>query len=104
VTHMADGKFQFGWVIRVLSKDEDGIQIEDADLGNGKHMLVATDFSHPVQDNVYRQAGFGPFPSPRSVFEAPDAAFESPIRVLKAHLLKLRADLEKERLAFPTIL
>ena len=55
------GRFQFGWIIEVLSKDEQGFQIELANLGNGKHMIVATDITHPVSDNIYRQAGFGPF-------------------------------------------
>lgn len=61
MTAAARSPFQFGWVIRVLSKDPQGFQIELADLGNGKHMIVATDLAHPVAPDVYRQAGYGPF-------------------------------------------
>lgn len=56
-----NGRFQFGWKIEILSKDESGFQVELADLGNGKHMIVATDLSHPISKDRYRQAGFGPF-------------------------------------------
>jgi hypothetical protein len=55
------GRYQFGWIIQILSKDEEGFQIELADLGNGKHMIVATDLTHLVSKDTYRQAGFGPF-------------------------------------------
>ena len=60
---MMNGKFKFGWVIEILSKgtDNGGIQIEIANLGDGKHMIVATDITHPLSDNIYRQSGFGPF-------------------------------------------
>ena len=56
----AQGKYQLGWVIRVLSKDDE-FQIELADLGNGKHMIIATDLKYLVGESTYRQAGFGPF-------------------------------------------
>jgi len=54
-------KFKFNWVIKILSKDEDGIQIELADLATGKHMIVATDTKDIVATNTFNQAGFGPF-------------------------------------------
>jgi hypothetical protein len=58
-----NGRYQFGWVIKILSKDKDdqGFQTEIADLGNGKHMIIATDISNPISKDSYRQAGFGPF-------------------------------------------
>lgn len=58
---MIDKRFKYGWIIKILSKDEDGFQIELADLGNGKHMIVATDLAQTVDKDTYRQAGFGPF-------------------------------------------
>lgn len=79
------GRFQFGWIIKILSKDEQGVQIELADLGNGKHMIVATDILFPVSKDVYRQAGFGPF-----VLEN-DNSLDEQIQVLKDDLLKRRS-------------
>lgn len=79
-----NGRYQFGWIIQILSKDSDGFQIELADLGNGKHMVVATDLSNPVSENVYRQAGFGPF-----VLEK-DMVLENIFTDLKEDLLKRR--------------
>jgi hypothetical protein len=80
------GRFQFDWVIQIISKDEQGFQIELADLGNGKHMIVATDISNPISKDVYRQAGFGPF-----VFAAGDS-LDEPIKTLKDNLLMRRND------------
>ncbi len=80
-----NGRYQFGWVIQILSKDEDGFQIELADLGNGKHMIVATDIKNPVSKDTYRQAGFGPF-----VLEK-NAILDEQINNLKADLLKKRS-------------
>lgn len=79
-----NGRFQFGWVIQILSKDEQGFQIERADLKNGKHMIVATDLSHLVSKDTYRQAGFGPF-----VLEK-DASLDEQIQTLKDDLLQRR--------------
>lgn len=83
-----NGKYQFGWIITVLSKDElgleDGMQIELADLGNGKHMIVATDIVHPIVKDIYRQAGFGPF-----VLED-HACLDEQVKILKEDLLKRR--------------
>ena len=79
-----NGRYQFGWVIKILSKDERGFQIELADLGNGKHMVVATDLTNPISENVYRQAGFGPF-----VLEK-DALLDDIFKDLKNDLLKRR--------------
>lgn len=81
---MMNGRFQFGWIIQILSKDEQGFQIELADLGNGKHMIVATDISNPISKDVYRQAGFGPF-----VLEG-GASLDESIKTLKDDLLKRR--------------
>jgi len=79
-----NGKFQFGWVIKILSKDPDGFQIELADLGNGKHMIVATDLSQMLEKDTYRQAGFGPFVLERN------AVLDEQIQVLKDDLTKRR--------------
>ncbi|HVI39142.1 MAG TPA: hypothetical protein VM577_00645 [Anaerovoracaceae bacterium] len=79
-----NGRFQFDWVIQILSKDEQGLQIELAELGNGKHMIVATDTAQPVSKDVYRQAGFGPF-----VFDE-GTTIDKEIKVLKEALLKRR--------------
>lgn len=79
------GKFQFGWEINVLEKDEQGLVIELADLGNGKHMLVATDFSHPIKKDNWRQCGFGPFKLEEVT------SFDEQIKILKEDLLKRRA-------------
>lgn len=82
---MINGKFQFNWIITVLEKDEQGLVIEMADLGNDKYMIVATDTAHPILDKVsYRQAGFGPF------FLQKDADFSEQIQVLKKHLIENR--------------
>ncbi len=79
-----NGRFQFGWIIEILSKDELGFQIELADLGNGKHMVVATDLLNPVSKDVYRQAGFGPF-----IFEK-GSSLDEQIQSLKNDLLARR--------------
>jgi len=79
-----NGRYQFGWVIQILSKDELGFQIELADLGNGKHMVVATDLTNPISENVYRQAGFGPF-----LLEK-DMLLDDIFKVLKNDLLSRR--------------
>ena len=79
-----NGRFQFGWVIEILTKNDQGIQIELANLGNGKHMIVATDISYPVSENVYRQSGFGPF-----ILEVGWSMDES-IKTLKEDLIKKR--------------
>lgn len=79
-----NGRYQFGWIIEILSKDEKGFQIELADLGNGKHMIVATDLASPVSENVYRQAGFGPF-----VYEQ-GSNLDEQIQILKDNLLRER--------------
>lgn len=79
-----NGRFQYGWVIKILSKDEQGFQIELADLGNGKHMIVATDLNQPVAKDTYRQAGFGPF-----IFEFGSGLDEN-IKILKDDLLARR--------------
>ncbi len=79
-----NGKYQFGWIIKIISKDEQGFQMELADLGNGKHMVVATDTSNPISENVYRQAGFGPF------ILKDDVPLETIYQDLKEHLLTKR--------------
>lgn len=79
-----NGRFQFGWVIQILSVDEQGFQIELADLKNGKHMIVATDLKEPVSTDTYRQAGFGPFVLEQGV------SLDEQIRILKDDLLKRR--------------
>ncbi len=76
--------FKFGWIIEILSKDDQGFQIELANLGNGKHMIVATDIAQPVSKDVYRQAGYGPF-----VLES-ESNFDENIKILKEDLLKKR--------------
>lgn len=81
---MTNGRYQSGWIIRVLSRDEEGFIFELADLGNGKHMIVATDTSNPITKDCYRQGGFGPF-----VIEQ-DATFDEQIKVLKSDLLDRR--------------
>lgn len=80
-----NGRFQFGWVIQILSKDEQGFQIELADLQNGKHMIVATDLTYPVSKDIYRQAGFGPFVLKK------DEKLDEQIQILKDDLLKRRS-------------
>lgn len=79
-----NGRFQFGWIIQILSKDPDGFQIELADLGNGKHMIVATDLAQTIEKDTYRQAGFGPF-----VLEQ-NASIDDQIQALKDDLIKRR--------------
>jgi len=81
-----DKRFKYGWVIKILSKDEDGFQIELADLGNSKHMIVATDITHPVAKDTYRQAGFGPF-----LFEENQSLINE-IQTLKNDLLSRRSN------------
>lgn len=78
--------FKFGWIIKILSKDEDGFQVELADLGNEKHMIVLTDLLHKVSKDVYRQAGYGPFVLDK------DAGFEEQINILKEDLKSKRAN------------
>ena len=79
-----NGRYNFGWIIKILSKDPDGFQIELADLGNGKHMIVATDLSQMPEESTYRQAGFGPF-----VLEK-GAVLDEQISILQEDLLKRR--------------
>lgn len=83
-SHTINGKYQFGWVIQILEKDDQGFQIELADLGNGKHMIVATDLTNIISKDTYRQAGFGPFTLVK------DAILDDEIKVLKDDLLKRR--------------
>lgn len=80
-----NGRFQFGWIIKILSKDPDGFQVELADLGNGKHMIVVTDLAEMPEENTYRQAGFGPF-----VLEEGES-LDSKISVLMEDLTKRRS-------------
>lgn len=82
-----NGKFQFDWIISIIEKDEQGLQIELADLGNGKHMIVATDLTYPISNNTYRQAGFGPF-----IYISSDSIIEQ-INILKDYLLKKRVSI-----------
>jgi hypothetical protein len=53
------------WTICKLFVDANlGITVEDADLGDGKHMIVATDTQYPIgggDADAFRQVGFGPF-------------------------------------------
>jgi hypothetical protein len=78
-----NGKFQFGWVIHPMSKDDQFV-IELADLGNGKRMIVATDVGEPIAESTYRQCGYGP-----AVWED-GASLDEQIGVLKNDLLGRR--------------
>jgi len=78
--------YHFGWVIRVLVKNEDGLLIELADLGNDKTMMVATDTACPVSEGVFRQAGYGPF----ALFSHEGAEFNECVQKLKDDLLERR--------------
>lgn len=79
-------KFKFGWTIEILHTDEYGFQIELADLGNKKYMIVATDTKYKISDNSYRQAGFGPF------LLEDGMCLDEQIKVLKNDLLSRRED------------
>ena len=78
--------FHFGWTIRVLLKDDDGLLVESAYLGNGKTMLVVTDTSYPISEGVFRQAGYGPF----DLFSHEGAQFNECVQKLKDDLLERR--------------
>jgi hypothetical protein len=79
-----NGRYQFGWVIQIIEKDDQGFQIELADLGNGKRMIVATDLTNAVAKDTCRQAGFGPF-----TFED-GMVLDEQIKTLKEDLFKRR--------------
>jgi len=83
-----NGRFQFGWIIRILSKDKQGFQVELANLGNGKHMIVVTDTLFPPSKDIYRQAGFGPF------IIKEGESLDKTIDILKSDLLNRRRNVD----------
>jgi hypothetical protein len=54
-------KYHLNWTIEFLSKDDDGMLLELANLDDGRYMLIMTDTKVLAATNIHRQVGFGPF-------------------------------------------
>ena len=99
-----NGKYQYDWIIYLLEKDEQGLVIELAVLGNDKFMIVATDFTHSILtqlnpgNNNYRQAGFGPFTFTDGVEQLLKnrELTLAEVKTLKDHLLIKRSMINEE--------